>query len=303
VGNRSGDLRLLLVALLGCLAVVAVGSPLMVGAVIAMHPWLAVGALSGAILVRPSAVRAGVPADQWPLMVAAANQSTCHVSAEDLAAIAAIESNFGQKLLNPRSGAFGYGQFDSATWAAFGSGNPNSAADALPAMARTLCARGYAVDRVRALNSYGGCVTPRCLGTTDYATSVSGMAASLRGPINVVQTAERWLGVPYVFGGCSARGVDCSCLVQLVFRSLGFNLPRTAAEQFAATARVAREALQPGDLVFFANTYMPGISHVGIYVGAGQQINAPMEGQRVSIQPVFEGYWGAHFVSGGKVSR
>jgi cell wall-associated NlpC family hydrolase len=294
----------LLLVLLGCLAVAIIGLPLMIGAVIATHPWLAVGALSGPVRVQPSAVRAGVPADQWPLMVAAANQSTCRVSAEDLAAIASIESNFGQNVLNPRSGTFGYGQFDSATWAAFGAGNPNSAPDALPAMARTLCARGYGVDRARALNSYGGCVTPLCLGNGDYANLVTRTAAALSGPTeDVVQAARRWLGVSYLFGGCSATGVDCSCLVQLVFRGLGINLPRTAAEQFAATARVARDALQPGDLVFFANTYMPGISHVGIYIGRGQQINAPTEGQVVSVQPVFEGYWGAHFVAGGRVRR
>ncbi len=302
VGNRSSELKLLL-GLLACLAVAVLGLPLMVGAVVATHPWLAVGALSGPIRVQPSAVRAGVPAEQWPLMVAAANQSTCHVAAEDLAAISAIESNFGQNVLNPRSGAFGYGQFDSATWAAFGAGNPNSAADALPAMARTLCARGYGVERRGALNSYGGCVTPLCLGSGDYARAVNRIVASLSVPIDVVQAAQRWLGVPYVFGGCSATGVDCSCLVQRVFGDQGINLPRTAAEQFAATARVAREALLPGDLVFFANTYMPGISHVGIYIGGGQQINAPTEGQRVSVQPVFEGYWGAHFVAGGRVSR
>jgi cell wall-associated NlpC family hydrolase len=294
-------LKLLLV-LLGCLAVAVICLPLMIGAVVATHPWLVVGALSGPIRVRPSAVRAGVPADHWPLMVAAANQSTCHVAAEDLAAISAIESNFGQNVLNPRSGAFGYGQFDAATWAAFGAGDPNSAADALPAMARTLCGRGYGVDRVRALNSYGGCVTPLCLGSSDYASAVSRMAASFAVPIHVVEAAQRWLGVAYVFGGCSASGVDCSCLVQLVFRGLGINLPRTALEQFAATSRVAREALQAGDLVFFANTYMPGISHVGIYIGGGQQINAPTEGQVVSVQPVFDGYWGAHFVAGGRVS-
>jgi cell wall-associated NlpC family hydrolase len=293
----------LLLGLLAGLAVAVTGLPLMVGAVIATHPWLAAGALSGPIRVQASAVRAGVPAEQWRLMVAAASQSTCHVSAEDLAAIAAIESNFGQNLVNARSGAFGYGQFDSATWAAFGSGNPNSAADALPAIARTLCARGYGVDRVRALNGYGGCLTPQCLGSSDYASSVSSIAASLSIPIDVVQAAERWVGVPYVFGGCSATGVDCSCLVQLVFRGLGVSLPRTAAEQFAATTRVPREALQPGDLVFFANTYMPGISHVGIYIGGGQQINAPTEGQRVSVQPVLDGYWGVHFVAGGRVSR
>src|SRR5690242_15468400 len=108
---------------------VVLAIPLMVGAVVATHPWLAVGALNGPIRVEPSAVRAGVPGEQWALMVLAAEQSTCHVRAEDLAAIAAIESNFGQNLLNPRSGAFGYGQFDAPTWAAFGAGNPNSAED------------------------------------------------------------------------------------------------------------------------------------------------------------------------------
>jgi cell wall-associated NlpC family hydrolase len=293
----------LLLGLIACVTFTVIGLPLMIGAVVATHPWLAVGALNGPIRAQPSAVRAGVPADQWQLMLAAANQSTCHVSAEDLAAIASIESNFGKNLLNPRSGAFGYGQFDAATWAAFGAGDPNSPADALPAIARTLCARGYGVDRVRALNSYGGCLTSHCLGSTDYASTVSSMAASLTVGFDLVQAAERWLGVPYVFGGCSPSGVDCSCLVQLVFKGLGINLPRTAAEQFAATARVSRDELQPGDLVFFANTYMPGISHVGIYIGGGQQINAPTEGQRVSVQPVFEGYWGAHFAGGGKVRR
>jgi cell wall-associated NlpC family hydrolase len=263
----------LVLGLLGCLAITVMALPLLVGAVIATHPWLAIGTLSGPIQVRPSAVKAGVPADAWPLMVSAANQSTCHVSAEDLAAIAAIERDFGQP------------------------------ADRLAAITRALCERGYSVDRVRALNSFGGCDSPKCVSGSDFASAVSSKAASFRVPIDVVQTAERWLGVPYVFGGCSTRGVDCSCLVQLVFRSLAISLPRTAAEQFAATARVAREGLQPGDLVFFANTYMPGISHVGIYIGGGQQINAPTEGQRVTVQPVFDGYWGAHFVAGGRVIR
>ena len=280
-----------------------IGLPLMVGAVVAADPWLAVGALSGPIRVQPSAVKAGVPADQWPLITAAANQSTCHVSAEELAAMAAIESNFGKNLLNPRSGTFGYGQFDTATWSAFGAGDPNNPSDALPAMARALCARGYAVNRTGALNSYGGCLTPTCLGSGDYASAVGRVAASLSLRNNVVHAAERWLGVPYLFGGCSAKGVDCSCLVQLVFREMGINLPRTAAEQFAATGRVAPEALRPGDLVFFANTYTPGISHVGIYIGGGRQINAPIEGQAVSIQPAFDGYWGTHFVAGGRVDQ
>jgi cell wall-associated NlpC family hydrolase len=124
------------------------------------------------------------------------------------------------------------------------------------------------------------------------------------GPASV-EIARRYLGVKYVFGGSDpAVGLDCSGLVQLVFRQVAIALPRTAQQQFDATARVSREELQPGDLVFFARTYADPhdwITHVGIYVGGGQQINAPTEGQVVSIQPVFSGFWGAHYAGGGRV--
>ena len=71
-----------------------------------------------------------------------------------------------------------------------------------------------------------------------------------------VEIAGRYLGVKYVFGGSDpAVGLDCSGLVQLVFRQVAIALPRTAQQQFDATARVSREELQPGDLVFFARTY------------------------------------------------
>ncbi|HEY3058966.1 MAG TPA: C40 family peptidase [Chloroflexota bacterium] len=125
-----------------------------------------------------------------------------------------------------------------------------------------------------------------------------------RGPVEV---ARRYLGVPYVFGGSNpATGLDCSGLVQLVFRQLGIMLPRTAQLQYAAAVPIARDSLQPGDLVFFARTYADPhdwITHVGIYAGGGEQINAPTTGQVVSIQPVFSGFWGAHFVGGGRVVR
>ena len=72
----------------------------------------------------------------------------------------------------------------------------------------------------------------------------------------MVDIARRYLGVPYVFGGTNpAIGLDCSGLVQLVFRQLGIALPRTAQQQYNATARVTQDQLQPGDLVFFARTY------------------------------------------------
>jgi cell wall-associated NlpC family hydrolase len=122
-----------------------------------------------------------------------------------------------------------------------------------------------------------------------------------------VDVARRYLGVPYVFGGTNpAVGLDCSGLVQLVFRQLGMVLPRTAQQQYNATVRVSRDQLQPGDLVFFARTYADPndwITHVGIYAGDGQQINAPTSGQVVSIQSVFSGFWGAHYAGGGRVAR
>jgi cell wall-associated NlpC family hydrolase len=109
----------------------------------------------------------------------------------------------------------------------------------------------------------------------------------------IMQLAEACLGVPYLFGGCSRTGVDCSCLVQNVYAAARIHLPRVAVDQFNATVPVTDP--QPGDLVFFANTYEPGISHVGIYIGNGLQVNAPTTGQVVSVAPVFTGYWGNHY--------
>jgi cell wall-associated NlpC family hydrolase len=117
----------------------------------------------------------------------------------------------------------------------------------------------------------------------------------------VVQLAQNWLGVPYVFGGCSRGGVDCSCLVQNVYAAVGIRLPRVAVDQFNAISPISEP--QPGDLVFFANTYEPGISHVGIYIGNGLQINAPTTGEVVSVASVFTGYWGAHYAGAHRVGR
>ena len=96
-----------------------------------------------------------------------------------------------------------------------------------------------------------------------------------------------------------ALGVDCSCPVQNVYAAAGVRLPRVAVDQFTATQPVADP--QPGDLVFFANTYQPGVAHVGIYIGNGQQIDAPSPGKSVAVEPVFTGYWGGHFVSARRV--
>jgi cell wall-associated NlpC family hydrolase len=120
----------------------------------------------------------------------------------------------------------------------------------------------------------------------------------------VIGVASAFIGTPYVWGGASPRtGFDCSGLTQWSYAQVGVRLPRTAQMQYDATARVGREQLRPGDLVFFERTYYaPGepITHVGIYLGDGQMISAPVEGKPISVQPVFTGFWGQHFAGGGR---
>lgn len=125
--------------------------------------------------------------------------------------------------------------------------------------------------------------------TTSTAATSSGDASGSPSGSAVVQQAEQFLGVPYVWGGTSPSGFDCSGLVQYVYNQLGVSLPRTSEQQATVGAPVASLAdAQPGDLVFFAGSdgtaSSPG--HVGIYIGNGQMIDAPQTGEDVSVQPV-----------------
>ncbi len=94
--------------------------------------------------------------------------------------------------------------------------------------------------------------------------------------------AMKYLGVPYVWGGASPSGFDCSGLVLYVYAQLGISLPHSAAAQYYSGTPIDYSQLQPGDLVFF---YQP-ISHVGIYIGGGRMIHAPYPGGVVSIANV-----------------
>jgi cell wall-associated NlpC family hydrolase len=101
----------------------------------------------------------------------------------------------------------------------------------------------------------------------------------------VVAIAMRYLGVPYVYGGASPRGFDCSGLTQYVFAQLGVSLARTADAQYRSVSRIARSQAQAGDLVF----YLSGGSayHVGIYLGGNKMIAAPRSGEVVHVQPIY----------------
>ena len=103
--------------------------------------------------------------------------------------------------------------------------------------------------------------------------------------------ALRYLGVPYVYGGASPSGFDCSGLVMYVYAQLGISLPHYTVAQWNATQPVSSPA--PGDLVFFN-----GLGHVGIYLGGGRFVNAPHTGSVVRIDSIssFGGYDGARRV-------
>jgi peptidoglycan DL-endopeptidase CwlO len=96
-----------------------------------------------------------------------------------------------------------------------------------------------------------------------------------------VAIAEQYLGVPYVWGGASPSGFDCSGLVMYVYAQLGVSLPHNALMQYDALPHVPTSALEPGDLVFFY-----GFGHVGIYIGGGMMIHAPHTGTVVQIASV-----------------
>ena len=98
-----------------------------------------------------------------------------------------------------------------------------------------------------------------------------------------VKLARSQLGVPYVYGGESPGGFDCSGLVMWVYGRLGIPLPHNAAALYSTGRPVAVSHLRPGDLVFFH-----GLGHVGIYIGQGRMIHAPQTGEQVEIEALGE---------------
>jgi cell wall-associated NlpC family hydrolase len=113
----------------------------------------------------------------------------------------------------------------------------------------------------------------------------------------IVQTSFQYVGVPYVFGGTTPSGFDCSGFVRYVYANAGISLPRAADEQFESGYAVSN--LQPGDLVFFS-TYTYGASHSGIYLGNGKFISATSS-SGVRIDNLYDGYWGSCYIGARRV--
>lgn len=128
--------------------------------------------------------------------------------------------------------------------------------------------------------------------------SVARIQRSGRGDVReeLVRTARRFLGVPYRWGGEDKSGFDCSGLTMVSYRLNGLDLPRNSRAQFDAGRAVARQSLQPGDLVFFATQGGRRVTHVGIYIGRGEFIHAPRAGQTVRVASLSNSYFNRTFV-------
>ncbi|MGE6414518.1 NlpC/P60 family protein [Planococcus kocurii] len=125
--------------------------------------------------------------------------------------------------------------------------------------------------------------------------------AKATAPDDIASYALKFKGTPYKFGGTTTAGFDCSGYILHVFKNFGISLPRTSAEQFNVGTPVSKSNLQEGDLVFFANTYKPGISHTGIYLGDGDVISAESKGVAISNLDT-NPYWGPKYAGAKRLS-
>jgi hypothetical protein len=121
---------------------------------------------------------------------------------------------------------------------------------------------------------------------------------------DIAEWAQQWTGTPYVWGGDSlSSGVDCSGLVQQVYKHFGINITRTTYSQIGEGKAVGMNQLQAGDMVFFdTNPGQDGADHVGIYLGNGKMLHAPRPGKNVEVTDITNGYYQNAFMGGRRVS-
>lgn len=119
----------------------------------------------------------------------------------------------------------------------------------------------------------------------------------------LIDFAKSFVDTPYVYGGSTPKGFDCSGFVQYVFKNVGVTLPRTANEQATVGEYVSYSNLQPGDLVFFKTLGSSVINHSGIYIGNGEFIQSSSGRGKVIISSISEGYYREHYVTARRVLK
>lgn len=115
----------------------------------------------------------------------------------------------------------------------------------------------------------------------------------------VVNAARLQIGSPYLYGGESPAGFDCSGLVQYAYRQAGIEVPRSTEGQLRSVSRITLSSVRPGDVLFF-KVSPPKISHVGIYIGDDRFVHAPSSGKTVSYGTLDNPYWKNHLAGAGR---
>ena len=154
--------------------------------------------------------------------------------------------------------------------------------------------RSFQADRGLEVDGVIGPATYRALMNKEMPANRSSSVVR-----NVMRAAYSVIGTPYVFGGTTPYGFDCSGFTQYAFARAGVYLPRMADSQFYSGRQISMSQLRPGDLIFFT-TYEAGASHVGIYVGNGNFIHAGTS-TGVTVSSAFTGYWGARYYGACRV--
>jgi cell wall-associated NlpC family hydrolase len=131
-------------------------------------------------------------------------------------------------------------------------------------------------------------------------TAMPAFAAQDDPGTQVADFAQQYVGARYVWGGTGPSGFDCTGFVKFVYSQFGVDLPHNEAGQLASGAPVGADALEPGDVLVFANTYRAGLSHVGIYVGDGRFVHAVDEAHGVMVSNLWDGYWSPRFVGASR---
>ena len=160
------------------------------------------------------------------------------------------------------------------------------------------------VDAVKSFQASRGIYPDGMVGPKTYAALLGrDMPEVSRGFNNIsrriISDAMQYIGVPYVFGGTTPYGFDCSGYVKYVFAQAGISLPRTADAQYEVGTPISSAELIPGDVVFFT-TYTYGASHVGIYVGDGNFIHASSS-SGVTISSLSSAYWSSHYIGSRRI--
>lgn len=119
----------------------------------------------------------------------------------------------------------------------------------------------------------------------------------------IVEFALNYIGVPYVYGGSTPQGFDCSGFTQFVMKNFDIYLPRSSHDQYSIGTRISKAQLIPGDLVFFKYSSGYRINHVGIYIGEGNFIHSPIPGQSVKIDSLTHGYFNTYYYGATRVIK